>query len=813
MGLMQGNEQPKAGPSARKSKKLFNRSEMLLQYLDPRHWSLKGRFLYLTGALLLLGNIVLIFFFYCTQNANIHQLTADRLALLSAWLESEVDRQQTFLSAQVTALAALPEIHESMATDDAQRLGRVILPYLDRIRSTTGITSHHLQFWLADGTLFFPADAEAQRENNSPETARPDMDMSAHPPAGNPRGISRGLLGLEIRAVTPVIDGQAHLGELSAVSALSETIREVRLPREHGVSVLLRETSDPASGWTVINQFGDRSLGIEQAGQVAAGGTTRIADLACTFVPFKDARGVVVGGMVLSYDASLQYQIMWSKISQFILFFSAGAIMVWVFLYLNVIRIERFLARLKKILISSHANYFSERFESDHVHCLDILHCHNEECPVYQNPSLVCYLETGTEAVSPRWRDTCIYLNKYEKCSNCPVYSMRKGDAVTEMRNVVNTMMRLWGNFLNRVGHLLAYVLRNQERTGQVPSLDDISDRLEQMAKLTFFSHDLQGVVDKEEVFQQLSHIFEKRFGLSRFVLFEVDHDNHRTLIALDNVPDLPLCKNTVLISPDACRAKRVAEEVSSFYNPKLCLHFHADLDKDVRCCLPIVMGGQVGAVFSFLTPQRDWEKMRVQIPVIRKYLDESAPVLNSLRLLGITREQSLRDPLTLCNNRRFLDEFIAKYEPLAQRENKRTGFLMVDMDYFKQVNDKHGHQAGDAVLQQIAQILLSSIRKSDLLIRYGGEEFLILLQNIQNGPSEQIAEKIRAAVEQHRFILPEGATINKTVSIGVTEHPADADAFYKAIKFADVALYEAKRKGRNKVVRFTPELWTEEDY
>ncbi len=813
MGLKQSNEQLKAEPRSKKSKKIFNRSEMLLQYLDPRHWSLKGRFLYLTGALLLLGNIVLIFFFYYTQNANIRQLTSDRLALLSVWLESEVDRQQTFLSAQVSALAALPEIHASIAADDAQRLRRVILPYLDRIRSITGINSHHLQFRLADGTLFFPSDAGEQRVNISSETARPDMDVPGHSPAGNLQGIARGPLGLEIRASTPVIDGQAHLGELSAASALSETIRGMRLPREHGASVLLRGNSDPASGWTVISQFGDRSLSIEQAGQVAAGRITRIEDLACTFVPFKDAQGVVVGGMVLSYDASLQYQIMWSKISQFILFFSAGAIMVWVFLYLNVTRIERFLARLKKILISSHANYFSERFESDHVHCLDILHCHNEECPVYQNPSLVCYLETGTEAVSPRWRDTCIYLNKYEKCSNCPVYSMRKGDEVTEMRNVVNTMMRLWGNFLNRVGHLLAYVLRNQERAGQVPSLDDISDRLEQMAKLTFFSHDLQGVVDKEEVFQQLSHIFEKRFGLSRFVLFEVDHDNHRTLIALDNVPDLPLCKNTVLISPDACRAKRVAEEVSSFYNPKLCLHFHADLDKDVRCCLPIVMGGQVGAVFSFLTPKRDWEKVRAQIPVIRKYLDESAPVLNSLRLLGITREQSLRDPLTLCNNRRFLDEFIAKYEPLAERENKRTGFLMVDMDYFKQVNDKHGHQAGDAVLQQIAQILLSSIRKSDLLIRYGGEEFLILLQNIQNGPSEQIAEKIRAAVEQHKFILPEGVTINKTVSIGVSEHPADANAFYKAIKFADVALYEAKRRGRNKVVRFTPELWTGEDY
>lgn len=707
--------QPKVGTKGHKKKSVFSRSEVILQYLDPRHWSLKGRFLYLTGALLLLGNIVLIFFFYHTQHSNVQSLAANRLTMMAAWLESEMERRQASLTAQAMAVAAIPDVHESMAGEDPARLRRVVLPYVDRLRAASGITSFHLQFRLSDGRPFLLTDADETLESDiAVHGPAPEGD----PPASRPQGVVHGRFGLELRATAPVIDGQHHVGDLTALSSLADTIRNLRLPREHGVIVLVRKDSPRDPSWSVVHHFGDKSLSREQAILTIKDGVTRHKNVYTAFVPLTDAQDRLLGGLILSHDAALQRQVMWSKISQFILFFSAGAIMVWVFLFINVARIERFLARLKKILISSHANYFSERFESDHVHCLDILHCHNEECPVYQNPSLVCYLETGTEAVSPRWRDTCIYLNKYEKCSNCPVYSMRKGDEVTEMRNVVNTMMRLWGNFLNRVGHLLAYVLRNQERTGQVPSLDDISDRLEQMAKLTFFSHDLQGVTDKEEVYQQLAFIFEKRFGLTRYVLFEVDHDNHRTLIALDMVGDESLCKNTVLINPDACRAKRVAEEVVSFYNPKLCLHFHADLDKDVRCCLPIVMGGQVGAVFSFLVPRRDWEKMRIQVPIIRKYLDESAPVLNSLRLLGITREQSLRDPLTLCNNRRFLDEFIAKYEPLADRENKRTGFLMVDMDYFKQVNDKYGHHAGDAVLQQMAQILLNSIRKSDLLIR-----------------------------------------------------------------------------------------------
>ena len=735
-------------------------------------------------------------------------MAADRLDILAAWLESEIEQQQKALTAQAMALAAIPEVRESLVNGDIQRLRRMVLPYVNLLRSATGINSHYFHFRLANGEQFFlPGASEPTKENSK------DFEQNGAQPGTRSQGIVPGRFGLDIMAAAPVSNGQSHLADVTALSSLAETLRNLRLPRENSVIVLLGDSGSEA-GWRAIQQYGDRRLSAEQAMQIARGaGSSRSGNFFASFIPFKDVQGRLLGGLVLSYDASLQRQIMWSKISQFILFYSAGAIMLWVFLYLNVARIERFLARLKKILVSSHANYFSERFESDHVHCLDIMDCHNEECPVHQDPSLICYLETGTEAVSPRWRNTCIYLNKYDRCENCPVYSTRRGDEVTEMRNVVNTMMRLWGNFLNRVGHLLAHVLRNQERAGQVPSLDDISDRLEQMAGLTFFSHDLQGVVEKEEVYKQLSHIFEKRFGLTRFVFYEMEHDQQRIHIALDTLPDEPLCKQTVLASPDACRAKRVAEEVTSFYNPELCLYFNADLDKDVRFCLPIVMGGQVGAVFSFLVFRRDWERVRMQIPVIRKYLEESAPVLNSLRLLSLTREQSLRDPLTLCHNRRFLDEYIAKYEPLAEREGKRSGFLMVDMDYFKQVNDKYGHQAGDAVLQQLAQILLSSIRRSDLLIRYGGEEFLILLQNIQDMPLEEIAEKIRAAVEQHAFVLSDGVSINKTVSIGVCEHPVDAKAFYKAIKFADVALYEAKRRGRNQVVRFTPDLWTGEDY
>jgi diguanylate cyclase (GGDEF)-like protein len=169
---------------------------------------------------------------------------------------------------------------------------------------------------------------------------------------------------------------------------------------------------------------------------------------------------------------------------------------------------------------------------------------------------------------------------------------------------------------------------------------------------------------------------------------------------------------------------------------------------------------------------------------------------------------------MTGAYNRRFMDEYLAQTEVLSKREDKRLGFLMADLDHFKIVNDQYGHQSGDAILKQIVEIMRGNIRRSDLIVRYGGEEFLIILVDPTNdGDSEKVAEKIRKAVESHRFLLPNEDTLQKTISLGVSEFPEDASQLYQAIKFADVALYEAKKGGRNCSLRFKPHMWTEDTY
>ena len=123
----------------------------------------------------------------------------------------------------------------------------------------------------------------------------------------------------------------------------------------------------------------------------------------------------------------------------------------------------------------------------------------------------------------------------------------------------------------------------------------------------------------------------------------------------------------------------------------------------------------------------------------------------------------------------------------------------MIDIDHFKQYNDKHGHIAGDILLEHLARLFISIVEKGDMVARYGGEEFVIMLFDADRDRSMKIAEKIRAATEKEPFYLRRADT-HATVSIGVSTLPVDGVTGEGLLKAADENLYRAKHGGRNKV-------------
>lgn len=172
-------------------------------------------------------------------------------------------------------------------------------------------------------------------------------------------------------------------------------------------------------------------------------------------------------------------------------------------------------------------------------------------------------------------------------------------------------------------------------------------------------------------------------------------------------------------------------------------------------------------------------------------------------RLQTALQDLAVRDSLTGLYNRRYLDETLEREVSRARREGAPLSLVMLDIDYFKQVNDTHGHQVGDEALRMLAATLLANVRAEDVACRYGGEEFLILLPSMPLDAAIQRAQAWREAVE--RLAVPAGgAPVCFTVSLGVAAFPEHGKTPDELTRCADRALYRSKNDGRNRVSVFS---------
>ena len=164
--------------------------------------------------------------------------------------------------------------------------------------------------------------------------------------------------------------------------------------------------------------------------------------------------------------------------------------------------------------------------------------------------------------------------------------------------------------------------------------------------------------------------------------------------------------------------------------------------------------------------------------------------------------EMAVTDGLTGLHNRRYMETHVTTLVEQAAARGKPLSVLVLDIDYFKSINDTHGHDAGDDVLREFARRLRKNVRGIDLACRFGGEEFVVVMPDTDGAVAEKVAERIRAEIAQMPFALgQEGKTIEVTVSVGVSSLLKGSDTVAALMKRADLALYEAKSGGRNRVV------------
>ena len=388
-------------------------------------------------------------------------------------------------------------------------------------------------------------------------------------------------------------------------------------------------------------------------------------------------------------------------------------------------------------------------------------------------------------------------------------------DEVGEIASNTNAFVEALENSIGAISKKIATIgVEGMHRQGgQKDLLTHTLHVVDDMVNAARFKQEIEEDLDLTEVYNRMRRILRDRFHLDRFCLYEIAPESGKLRVVYSEGSEGcdSWCDPTILVDSDHCRAKRTSHGVCSCDAANICAAFRPEHEGDDHLCIPLMLSDRVGNVLQVILRGEQTGKVADLRDAIEAHMAVASPVIESKRLMQSLKETALRDPMTGLYNRRFLEEFSGNMISGISRRKSTLGILMLDVDWFKKVNDELGHDVGDQVLKSLSEIIVREVRESDIVVRYGGEEFIALLPDTDLEAMLQTAERIRARMES-TTVQTSGGPLKKTISIGCALFPVDADGFWQCIKFADLALYAAKEGGRNQVRPFTPDLWQEEE-
>jgi diguanylate cyclase (GGDEF)-like protein len=314
------------------------------------------------------------------------------------------------------------------------------------------------------------------------------------------------------------------------------------------------------------------------------------------------------------------------------------------------------------------------------------------------------------------------------------------------------------------------------------------------------FSDIVQQTTSETELYRLLVRFLESSVAPAGVTLFSLNpSENHLAMVHPARTSDEQY-RLPIVSEPMRCRSIRSARHVlvAQGDDPATC---DCPLARSsTYCCLPLMATGQVIGLVSLQSADAShWTPRRTHLA--QSLVATASTTLNSIRLLARSRDNALRDSLTRAYNRRFLSEVMPKLVHQSTRTKAPISALMIDVDRFKDFNDRHGHDAGDRVLAAVSRCLSEQIRMSDTLVRYGGEEFAVLLPNTSMENARILAERTREAVSNLRTTIPQAdRPLSVTISVGVAALPDQGSTGEDLLLAADKALFRAKETGRNRV-------------
>lgn len=388
-------------------------------------------------------------------------------------------------------------------------------------------------------------------------------------------------------------------------------------------------------------------------------------------------------------------------------------------------------------------------------------------------------------------------------------YSIRANPGVLkedkEVSNWLNELIEKLETVLTGIEKNLTSFVHNRTSNVNHDKLITAKEIIEDISEIYHYKKTIENDLTIDDIYHRLILVLKDKLEINCFVIFETDllKDERKTIFASN---DAIACCDLKQNIKEACRAERINSIVSSENFPEICRVSKCKVDENY-ICIPFYVNEQKNIVIHIISKSQDeLNNLKYKIGIIKKYLEETKPILESKILMEALRQKNLTDSLTGLYNRKYLDEIVEKQLNLDMKNGVVYAIMFLDIDYFKMVNDTYGHDVGDDILRKLAITMKKSISSNETLIRYGGEEFLILMKNATQESAKELANKINADFSKIIFNYG-GDSFSKTVSIGYSFFPTDTDQFWKCIKYADISLYEAKSTGRNKVIKFSKDI------
>ncbi len=356
---------------------------------------------------------------------------------------------------------------------------------------------------------------------------------------------------------------------------------------------------------------------------------------------------------------------------------------------------------------------------------------------------------------------------------------------------------------------------RVKERTAElemaaerlIKLVNDLEARNREMVLLGEMGNLLQSSLTSEEAYTTIKQSVQKLFPdeSGALYIYNASRNLLEVIVAWGEA-----LSSEEFFTQEECQALRNGQifQVNDLRTMPICQHVQQKVNEMGNkiplpagyICAPLLTKGKATGIIYLETVQGSGP-LSAKKPLVDAMSEQIMLALANLNLQEILRGQSVRDSLTGLFNRRYMDESLGREISRALRKGHTLGIIMFDIDHFKNFNDTHGHEAGDAVLRELGAFLLKQFRSEDIVCRFGGEEFIIILLGASLDNARKRSEALRKAVKQ-LDVYHRGTLLNKiTLSIGVAafpDHGNDAETLLRAV---DQALYRAKNEGRDRVV------------